>query len=221
MTVIATASNPLFRVSRMEVDRDGPTYTVDTLRGMKAELGAGHRPVLRHRRRRDPGDLPVEGPRGAVRSGALHRGDAARLRPRGVRRAPAFERAGHHRDEHPRAGDLLDGRAHARARGAARSATWCPKASRATSRRRACTGEPPTSRGGSRSAVACGPTGRAAPPQRPGRHRDRRRPGARRLHRGRAAGETTRRRRVRTTARPPPLGPRRRWPSRCRGRRRR
>ena len=39
MTVIATASNPLFRVSRMEVDRDGPTYTVDTLRGMKAELG--------------------------------------------------------------------------------------------------------------------------------------------------------------------------------------
>jgi nicotinate-nucleotide adenylyltransferase len=40
MTVIATASNPLFRVSRMEVDRDGPTYTVDTLRGLKAELGS-------------------------------------------------------------------------------------------------------------------------------------------------------------------------------------
>jgi nicotinate-nucleotide adenylyltransferase len=39
MTVIATASNPLFQVSRMEVDRDGPTYTVDTLRGLKAELG--------------------------------------------------------------------------------------------------------------------------------------------------------------------------------------
>ena len=39
MTVIATASNPLFRVSRMEVDREGPTYTVDTLRGLKAELG--------------------------------------------------------------------------------------------------------------------------------------------------------------------------------------
>jgi nicotinate-nucleotide adenylyltransferase len=35
MTVIATASNPLFRVSRMEVDRDGPTYTVDTLRSLK------------------------------------------------------------------------------------------------------------------------------------------------------------------------------------------
>jgi nicotinate-nucleotide adenylyltransferase len=39
MTVIATASNPLFRVSRMEVDRDGPTYTVDTLRGLRAEVG--------------------------------------------------------------------------------------------------------------------------------------------------------------------------------------
>ncbi len=39
MTVIATASNPLFSVSRMEVDRDGPTYTIDTLRGLKDELG--------------------------------------------------------------------------------------------------------------------------------------------------------------------------------------
>ena len=40
MTVIATASNPRFRVSRMEVDRDGPTYTVDTLRGLKDLYGA-------------------------------------------------------------------------------------------------------------------------------------------------------------------------------------
>lgn len=39
MTVIATASNPLFSVSRMEVDRDGPTYTVETLRGLKADRG--------------------------------------------------------------------------------------------------------------------------------------------------------------------------------------
>ncbi len=39
MTVIATASNPRFRVSRMEVDREGTTYTVDTLRGLKAEHG--------------------------------------------------------------------------------------------------------------------------------------------------------------------------------------
>ncbi len=41
MTVIATASNPRFRVSRMEVDREGPTYTVDTLRGMHELLGDG------------------------------------------------------------------------------------------------------------------------------------------------------------------------------------
>ena len=40
MTVIATASNPLFGVSRIEVDRDGPTYAVDTLRALKEELDA-------------------------------------------------------------------------------------------------------------------------------------------------------------------------------------
>lgn len=39
MTVIATASNPLFGVSRVEVDRDGPTYAVDTLRELRAERG--------------------------------------------------------------------------------------------------------------------------------------------------------------------------------------
>jgi nicotinate-nucleotide adenylyltransferase len=39
MTVIATASNPRFSVSRLEVDRDGPTYTVDTLRELKLERG--------------------------------------------------------------------------------------------------------------------------------------------------------------------------------------
>jgi len=40
MTVIATASDAKFRVSRMEIDRNGPTYTVDTLRDLKKELGA-------------------------------------------------------------------------------------------------------------------------------------------------------------------------------------
>lgn len=39
MTVIATASNPGFRVSRAEIDREGPTYTVDTLRDFRAEYG--------------------------------------------------------------------------------------------------------------------------------------------------------------------------------------
>ncbi|MCU1594417.1 MAG: nicotinic acid mononucleotide adenylyltransferase [Frankiales bacterium] len=36
MTVVATASNPRFSVSRTEVDRPGPTYTIDTLRDLKA-----------------------------------------------------------------------------------------------------------------------------------------------------------------------------------------
>ncbi|MGC1208709.1 MAG: nicotinate-nucleotide adenylyltransferase [Ornithinimicrobium sp.] len=35
MTVIATASNPRFTVSRVDVDRDGPTYTADTLRDLR------------------------------------------------------------------------------------------------------------------------------------------------------------------------------------------
>jgi nicotinate-nucleotide adenylyltransferase len=36
MTVIATASNPRFSVSRVDIDRPGPTYTVDTLTDLKA-----------------------------------------------------------------------------------------------------------------------------------------------------------------------------------------
>lgn len=35
MTVIATASNPRFSVSRVDVDREGPTYTADTLRDLR------------------------------------------------------------------------------------------------------------------------------------------------------------------------------------------
>jgi nicotinate-nucleotide adenylyltransferase len=37
MTVIATAANPRFTVSRVDVDRGGRTYTIDTLRDLKAE----------------------------------------------------------------------------------------------------------------------------------------------------------------------------------------
>lgn len=37
MTVIATASNPSFAVSRVDVDRPGPTYTIDTLRDLRKE----------------------------------------------------------------------------------------------------------------------------------------------------------------------------------------
>ncbi len=37
MTVIATASNPRFTVSRVDIDRAGPTYTTDTLRDIRRQ----------------------------------------------------------------------------------------------------------------------------------------------------------------------------------------
>jgi nicotinate-nucleotide adenylyltransferase len=37
MTVIATASNPRFWVSRVDIDRQGPTYTIDTLRDLRRQ----------------------------------------------------------------------------------------------------------------------------------------------------------------------------------------
>jgi nicotinate-nucleotide adenylyltransferase len=37
MTVIATASNPQFSVSRSDIDRAGKTYTIDTLRDLRAD----------------------------------------------------------------------------------------------------------------------------------------------------------------------------------------
>jgi nicotinate-nucleotide adenylyltransferase len=41
MTVIATASNPRFSVSRVDIDRPGETFTIDTLRDLRAERGPG------------------------------------------------------------------------------------------------------------------------------------------------------------------------------------
>ncbi|MFC4265756.1 nicotinate-nucleotide adenylyltransferase [Arthrobacter cryoconiti] len=37
MTVIATAANPRFTVSRVDIDRPGPTFTIDTLRDLKRQ----------------------------------------------------------------------------------------------------------------------------------------------------------------------------------------
>jgi nicotinate-nucleotide adenylyltransferase len=39
MTVIATAANPRFTVSRVDIDRPGPTYTIETLRDLRAQRG--------------------------------------------------------------------------------------------------------------------------------------------------------------------------------------
>jgi nicotinate-nucleotide adenylyltransferase len=37
MTVIATASNPRFTVSRVDIDRPGPTFTIDTLHELRLQ----------------------------------------------------------------------------------------------------------------------------------------------------------------------------------------
>jgi nicotinate-nucleotide adenylyltransferase len=42
MTVVATAADPRFDVSRVDIDRDGPTYTIDTLADLQAQFAADH-----------------------------------------------------------------------------------------------------------------------------------------------------------------------------------
>ncbi|MDI6829709.1 MAG: nicotinate-nucleotide adenylyltransferase [Actinomycetota bacterium] len=41
MAVIATADNPRFRVLRMELERPGPSYTIDTVRELRRLYGPG------------------------------------------------------------------------------------------------------------------------------------------------------------------------------------
>jgi nicotinate-nucleotide adenylyltransferase len=40
MTVLATEGNPRFSVSRLEIERPGPSYALDTIRALRAESGA-------------------------------------------------------------------------------------------------------------------------------------------------------------------------------------
>lgn len=42
MTVVATAADPRFRVTRVDIDRPGPTYTVDTLADLRAQFAVEH-----------------------------------------------------------------------------------------------------------------------------------------------------------------------------------
>jgi nicotinate-nucleotide adenylyltransferase len=42
MTVVATAADPRFDVTRVDIDRDGPTYTVDTLRDLQRAFAGEH-----------------------------------------------------------------------------------------------------------------------------------------------------------------------------------
>ena len=39
MTLLATVDNPAFAVSRVDIDRGGPTYTVDTMSDLRAAVG--------------------------------------------------------------------------------------------------------------------------------------------------------------------------------------
>lgn len=39
MALLATASNPYFSVSRAELERPGPSYTIDTVRAFRAQYG--------------------------------------------------------------------------------------------------------------------------------------------------------------------------------------
>jgi len=41
MTLLGTASNPAFEVSRLEMDREGPSYSADTLRELRNTYGTG------------------------------------------------------------------------------------------------------------------------------------------------------------------------------------
>ena len=41
MAVLATSGNPNFAVSRMELERPGPSYTIETIRQLKARMGEG------------------------------------------------------------------------------------------------------------------------------------------------------------------------------------
>ena len=87
MTVIATASNPRFTVSRVDIDRGGPTYTIDTLTDLR-RLRPGRRAVLHHRRRRAGPDRQLAGQPAAVRPGPLHRRDPARASTSPTRTCP-------------------------------------------------------------------------------------------------------------------------------------
>jgi nicotinate-nucleotide adenylyltransferase len=42
MTVVATAADPRFDVTRVDIDRDGPTYTVDTLSDLQKAFSEEH-----------------------------------------------------------------------------------------------------------------------------------------------------------------------------------
>ena len=106
MTVIATASNPRFSVSRVDIDRGGPTYTIDTLRDLHA-VAARRRVLLHHRCRRARPDPHLARRRAGLRARAVRGLHPARHADRRLdARGPADRPGDDHRD--PGAGDLVD-----------------------------------------------------------------------------------------------------------------
>ena len=87
MTVIATATNPRFTVSRVDIDRPGPTYT-DRHAARPARGVRRRRAVLHHRRRRARADPRLDAGRRAVRPGALRRRHAGPATSRST--SPSF-----------------------------------------------------------------------------------------------------------------------------------
>ena len=101
MTVIATASNPRFTVSRVDIDRQGPTYTIDTLRDLRAQRGPDAELFFITGADALAQILTWKDCRRAVLAGALHRCHPARPRPlrcRAARRPGQPARGARHGD---------------------------------------------------------------------------------------------------------------------------
>ena len=131
MTVVATASNPRFEVSRVDIDRDGPTYTIDTLRELSAAMPdadlyfiTGADAMAQILTWRDPEELfELAHFVGCTRPGH-------ELNPNDLD-GPA--RRPHHAGRDPRPGHLLHRVPQPRGSRASRSGTSCPTASSSTS----------------------------------------------------------------------------------------
>ena len=137
MTVVATASDPRFDVTRVDIDRPGPTYTVDTLRDLQqavADAGdtaewffiTGADALADIVGWRDPdGILARAHLVGVTRPGHVLKDPGCLPAP------PPWSRCPHSRSRRRTCAPA--------SRGGSRSATSCPPASRTSSRSTTCT----------------------------------------------------------------------------------
>ena len=142
MTVIATASNPRFSVSRVDIDRPGPTYTIDTLKDLKQANGPDTDLYFITGADALANILTWHDVDVAVRPGALRRLHEAGS-PADRRRACPTARSPWWRSPpwRYRAASAATG-----SRPASRSGTWSPTAWSSTSPSAACTSGPVTAR---------------------------------------------------------------------------